>query len=104
MASLCWTASRISSTSSMISAYFKGPERELLLSKVHEWNELKGSGRQRNEEGDLVNLKDDFIDDLVGEFFAQFPHRDIFQNPTGPDAMPQEERDRIHTVRTCAQS
>ncbi|KAF8594268.1 hypothetical protein BDV93DRAFT_515921 [Ceratobasidium sp. AG-I] len=81
----------------MISAYFKDAERELLLSKVSEWNDLKGTGRQRNEDGDLVNLKDDFIDDLVGEFFARFPGRDIFHSPDSPDAIMQTERDRLPT-------
>ncbi|KAF8598338.1 hypothetical protein BDV93DRAFT_512552 [Ceratobasidium sp. AG-I] len=72
-------------------------ERDLLMSKVPEWDDLKGTGRQRNEDGDLVHLKDDFIDDLVGEFFAHFPERDAFHNPASPDAMTQDERDRLHT-------
>lgn len=82
----------------MIAAYFKKAERQFLLTKVVEWNDLKGLGRQRNNDGDLINPKDNFIDDLVGEFFATFPTRNMASNPGSPDAMPQHDPDRLPTV------
>lgn len=82
----------------MISPYFTKSERDYILDRVKDWNDLRGSGKQRNSNGDLINLKNKFIDDLVGGFFAHFPERDNIQNPRSPDAMPQDDRDRLHTV------
>ncbi|KAF8608029.1 hypothetical protein BDV93DRAFT_504543 [Ceratobasidium sp. AG-I] len=81
----------------MLQSTFTKAERNLLLSKVEQWQDLKGTSRKRNEEGDLVNPKDGFIDDLIEEFFSEFPERDIARQPDSETAFTQKERDKLHS-------
>lgn len=86
----------------MILSSFRPVERALFLGYLEEWQGLKGTGKQRNEEGDLVSPKDELIDTIVQHFFESFPERDASQHPavTGPDnlTLTPEARDKLHNV------
>lgn len=70
----------------------------MLLRNLEDWQGLAGSGTQRDEDGNLFNAKDDFIDNLIEEFFETFPQRDIARHPGSSTAMSQLDRDKLHSV------
>ena len=74
----------------------------MLLRSVEDWQGLAGSGTQRDEEGNLYSIKDDFIDGLVQEFFESFSERDAAQRPPNEFTMPQADRDKLHSVSPSA--
>jgi hypothetical protein len=80
-------------------AYFRDPERELILSYLEEWDSLKGRSKERDEQGDLFSPRDHLVDHIIHELFEQFPERDISREPESPVAFTQEDRDKLHTVR-----
>ncbi|KAF8594273.1 hypothetical protein BDV93DRAFT_515910, partial [Ceratobasidium sp. AG-I] len=81
----------------MLQSIFRDQEKDLLLSFRDQWEGLKGSGKQRDEFGDLVNAKDDLIDLIVQDFFEAFPERDITRSPNNILAFSQNDRDKLHT-------
>lgn len=82
----------------MVASLFRPAERSLILSHLLEWQGLKGSGKQRNQDGDLVNIKDELVDSIVLELLQEFPDRDITKSPSGPLVFTQEQRDKLHSV------
>lgn len=82
----------------MHASRFDPSEKDFLLSKKDGWDELEGVPRERNPEGDLINPRDEFISNLIEEFFQAFPARDSSSQPTSATAFSAKERDRLHTV------
>lgn len=80
----------------MLPARFNAEEKSFLLSRIDEWDELEGLGRERNSEGDIINPRDEFISDLIEAFFDRFPGRDSSRQPTSLTAFSPKERDRLH--------
>jgi hypothetical protein len=78
---------------------FRPAERKLILCRQDEWDSLKGRGKERNEDGDLVNPRDELVDELVQELLVQFPERDISQTPRTHLTFTAGERDMLHSVR-----
>lgn len=73
-------------------------EKTLLLSHQSTWEGLKGTEKQRDGEGNLINAKDELVDDMIQELFEVFPERDLTRNPASALAFAQPDRDKLHTV------
>lgn len=82
----------------MLPPCFNHTERAFLLSKKDGWDELEGLPRERTHEGNLINPRDEFISNLIGDFFDMFPARDSSCQPNGTTAFSAKERDRLHTA------
>lgn len=82
----------------MLQSFFQPLERELILGFREAWTSLKGSGKQKDQFGNLINAKDELIDGIVQDLFEAFPERDLVRNPGGALAFSQSDRDKLHTV------
>jgi hypothetical protein len=82
----------------MLPAYFRDPERELILSYLEEWDSLKGRSKEQDEHGDLFSLRDRLVDHIIHERFERFPERDVSREPDSPIAFTQDDRDKLHTM------
>jgi hypothetical protein len=83
----------------MIPSYFRPLERALILSRLEDWEQLQGLGKERDEHGELYSSKDRLVDEVIQELFEQFPERDSARRPESNIAFTREERDALHTVR-----
>jgi hypothetical protein len=83
----------------MIPSYFRPQERALILSRLEDWEQLQGLGKERDEHGELYSSKDRLVDEVIQELFEQFPERDSARRPESRIAFTREERDALHTVR-----
>jgi hypothetical protein len=83
----------------MIPSYFRPQERALILSRLEDWEQLQGLGKERDEHGELYSSKDRLVDEVIQELFEQFPERDSARRPGSAIAFTREERDALHTVR-----
>ncbi|KAG8776170.1 hypothetical protein FRC12_001057 [Ceratobasidium sp. 428] len=81
----------------MPASVFTAEERQFIASYLPGWQQLAGSGKQRNAQGELHSPKDDFIDEVVGQFFDQFPERDLEHNPDDIRAFTAAQRGTLHS-------
>lgn len=79
----------------MLPSQFSPNEKEFILSRKDGWDELEGVPRERSLEGDLINPRDEFISNLIEDFFVAFPARDSSLHPNSPTAFSTKERDRL---------
>ncbi|KAF8599480.1 hypothetical protein BDV93DRAFT_560280 [Ceratobasidium sp. AG-I] len=81
----------------MLESVFRDNEKALIMRFRDQWEGLKGSSKQRDEFGNLMNAKDDLIDTIVQDFFETFPERDVTRSPGHKLAFNQSDRDKLHT-------
>ncbi|KAG8709382.1 hypothetical protein FRC08_018374 [Ceratobasidium sp. 394] len=81
---------------------FSVEERKFIASRAERWNRLGGTGRLRDDEGELYSPKDQFIDCLVQDFFNKFPEHDMKEGKSSPQAFTLNERDTLHSVSTSS--
>jgi hypothetical protein len=82
----------------MPASTFRPEERKLFLKYLDQWQGLIGCGKQRDEDGDLINPKDELVDTIIQEFFETFPERDSLQHATGDLVLRPDVRDKLHSV------
>ncbi|KAG8794496.1 hypothetical protein FRC12_024102 [Ceratobasidium sp. 428] len=83
----------------MPASIFMAEERQFITSYLPGWQQLAGLGKQRNAQGELHSPKDDFIDEVVGEFFDQFPERDLEHNQYN---IPAKQKDFLDLLAELA--
>jgi hypothetical protein len=82
----------------MITSIFRAEERALVMSRLDEWEQLRGVGKERDADGELYSSKDRLVDEVIQDIFAKFPERDSAKQPWSKLAFTREERDSLHTV------
>jgi hypothetical protein len=82
----------------MITSIFRPEERALVLSRLDDWEELRGVGKERDANGEIYSSKDRLVDEVIQDIFAKFPERDSAKQPWSKIAFTREERDSLHTV------
>jgi hypothetical protein len=95
-----FTSSRslLHNDSDMIPSYFRLQERTLILSRLEDWEELHGLGKERDEHGELYSSKDHLVDEVSQQLFEHFPERDSARQLGSSIAFTHEEQDALHTV------
>jgi hypothetical protein len=83
----------------MIPSYFRPQERALILSRLEDWEQLQGLGKEQDEHGELYSSKDRLVDEVIQQLFENFPERDSARQPGSGIAFMREEQDALHTVR-----
>lgn len=83
----------------MLPSIFRTAERNLVLEYLDEWKKLKGSGKGMDNEGDLLSLKDELVNQIIQDLFNHFPERDLTRSPQHPLVWEQADRDLLHAVR-----
>jgi hypothetical protein len=82
----------------MITSIFRAEERELVMSCLDEWEQLRGIGKERDMNGEIYSSKDRLVDEVIQGIFAKFLERDSVKQPWSKLAFTREERDSLHTV------
>jgi hypothetical protein len=82
----------------MITSIFRAEERALVMSRLDEWEQLRGVGKERDADGELYSSKDRLVDEVIQDIFAKFLERDSAKQPWSKLAFTHEERDSLHTV------
>jgi hypothetical protein len=82
----------------MITSSFRAEEQALVMSRLDEWEQLRGVGKERDVNGELYSSKDRLVDEVIQDIFAKFPERDSAKQPWSKLAFTREEQDSLHTV------
>ncbi|KAG8708797.1 hypothetical protein FRC08_018702 [Ceratobasidium sp. 394] len=76
---------------------FKPVERAFILERLKGWLDMRGCGKERDNDGDLYNPRDRYVDATISLLFERFPERDSAQSPQGTEVFSVKERDALHT-------
>jgi hypothetical protein len=74
------------------------------MSRLDDWEQLRGVGKERDADGELYSSKDHLVDEVIQDLFAKFPERDSAKQLWSKIAFTREERDSLHTVRPPTES
>ncbi|KAG9098352.1 hypothetical protein FS749_003984 [Ceratobasidium sp. UAMH 11750] len=76
---------------------FRSEERLYMLERAEEWDSLDGRGKAGDETGELFITKDQFIDNVLKNFFKRFPECDLSIQPNSRLAFTQDVCDTLHS-------
>jgi hypothetical protein len=76
----------------------------LMMSRLDNWEQLRGVGKECDVDGELYSSKDRLVDEVIQDIFAKFPERDSAKQSWSKVAFTHEERDSLHTVRLAMES
>jgi hypothetical protein len=65
---------------------------------VEWWKGLKGVGKERDEDGNMISAKDELIDEMVAALLGHFPERDSTGGHVGPLVWGQTDWDCLHSI------